>query len=976
VINSGANDDKSVLRRDVSLGVPSDSYGAPSPPFGGIRQNYGPPQPYNPPELKPPSISYGPPSELYGPPKPVYGPPPRPNLKPLKPDYELLPPQDSYDLSPKPEYGVLQPPRPILNSPSGPLSSSYGVPSVSYAKGPPGIPSPPTRPHITYHGWQPIPGLSIPYYQKNSVYGQSSVGTAYGPPKLEYVPPKPEYGPPKLEYAPIPQESSCCNPNNINSIDNSYGGSPPPLPITHINQKTPNLNHGPPKDGISYGSSNVQSLSNLYKAPPPTPGTNYGQLPPPKQPSDSYGSPQQDYGQPLKSEFDLLVKDSYAPPPSGSFGSTSSGAYGPPSKDSYRSYGPPPTGSYGPPPTGSYGPPLKDSHRPSGSQSGPYNELPKKTYGPPPSGSYGPTPSGLYGPPKDSYGPPKELYGSPKESYGSPKDSYGSPEKPAHQIPLKTSYGPLPSGSYGPPLKLTYHPPLKNVYGLNPSSFYGSPPSGSYGTSSKPVYRPSSLTKDSYGVPPIGYGAPSKGSNAQTPPKDLYGIPVLGFVDNSLQTQYTSSSTSSSYNGLPPEGTFGIPLATCCGTPPPDLASQKPTDSHYGLAYGQASGKQIPGPNIQPKNPVINRPPVPPGLVESTQYNNFQGEPYIPPPVPEVPTTGNDAYAAPSSSTGYSSNNYNPTSGQNQIVVQNQPQYNTQSIPDTSNNAYNQESSIINNIPTPESYQHLTQTVSVNNPPQQPVYGQQNQPLSNVDNFGAPQQAFDLNQQIDQSNNNPQTRQADNNYQQTVNNIYQPQQDGVDVNGIVKSLGLEGSSVEESKSIDLNGLQEYSVQGSTGSYMLQFQPGQVGGENIAHDQVISNGLLQDILSAIENQQKSETSYDNQPQGSEVQQVSMAALNSSTERPDDSANKKPEMALFYNTRDEKEPSSQGAETLPSEINQLSVNEVSNGNFVSYKSPKVNYVYGDSRPQVVSQTYPQQSTPKTDESSTNSLTSTGK
>ncbi|CAH1725342.1 unnamed protein product [Aphis gossypii] len=463
-----------------------------------------------------------------------------------------------------------------------------------------------------------------------------------------------------------------------------------------------------------------------------------------------------------------------------------------------------------------------------------------------------------------------------------------------------------------------------------------------------------------------------------SPSKDTYGIPSLGFIDNSLQIQYASPSASS-YNGLPPEGTFGTPLAICCGTPPPDLVSQKPADSQYGLTYGQASGRQIPGPNLQPKSPVKNRAPVPPGLVESTQYNSFQGEPYIPPPVSEVSATGNDAYAAPSSSTGYSSSNSNPGIEHSPIVSQDQQQYTIPVTQDTPNNGlYNQGLSTSYALPAPESYQHITQTVSVNNANQEPnSYVQPNQLLlSNVDNYGTPQQAFDLNQQIEENKNNPQQRDTENNSQQSGNNNYQQQPDGVDVNDIVKSLGLEGSSVVGSKSVDINGIQEYPVQGSNGNYMLQIQPGQGGGENVAHDQVLSNGLLQDILSAIENQQKSDNSYDNQPQGSEVRQITTAAVNTSTEWPENSANKKQEMALFYSTRDGKGQSTQGTETLPNEINHLSVNEVSNGNFVSYKSPKVNYVYSESSPQAVSQAYSQQSTPKTDESSTDSLSSTGK
>ncbi|XP_050420738.1 uncharacterized protein LOC126833442 isoform X7 [Adelges cooleyi] len=1055
VINSGLNDNKSPIKRDASLAAPSDSYGAPPP---GISQSYGPPldtygppkspKPvYGPPKLnyKPPKLEYGPPpSHSYGPPpSDSYGAPPKPDFSP--------PPSTDYG-PPKPDYGVPHPPKPVYGPPSGP-SPSYGVPSTSYAKGPPGVPSPPTPPHITYHGWQPIPGLSIPYGQSpNNGYGQSSINTAYGPPQGEGL-----------------------TDEHINSIDTSYEGLSPPASSHDVSPHYSSDNQGP-------------SLSSLYKPPPPIPDSGYGPPSPSSSPSDSYGPPPKDsygpppkdsYGPPPKDSYGPPPKDSYGPPPKDSYGPPSKDSYGPPPKDSYRpppkdsygppskpsfrpppkdSYGPPPTGSYGPPPSGSYGPPPSGSYGPPSKPS--FLPPSKDSYGPPPTGSYGPPPSGSYGPPsknsfrpppkdsygpppKDSYGPPpKDSYGPPpKDSYGPPpKDSYGPPPKTSHVPPpkesygppLKDSYGPPPKDSYGPPKdsygfpKLSFRPPPKESYGPPPSGSYGPPPSGSYGPPSKPSFRPP--PKDAYGPPPSGsygpppsgtygpppkesYGPPSKPvfrppppkdsygpppkESYGTPPKEFYGPPSVSYgpppsdsygappnPSYSTPPKDISCSEQTSYNGLPPEGTFGTPIAGCCGTPPPDLASQKPVGHSYGLTYGQSSGRQTPSPNLNPKSPVHHGQPVPPGLVESTQYNDFKGQSYIPPPLPEISSTGVDAYAAPSGSPSYN--------GLNTDVIINKPAEYGQSapqIPVESGNAAQQynpsftpTAPIVGDYsqgftaPPPESYQ-LTQSVNIG--AKQPNdYGQSNQQYTPpVDHFGVPLQQFDINEQIDDQKSNPQQRDVGSNYQQSINNNYNQQPDGVDVNDIVKSLGLEGSSVVGSKSVDFNGIQEYPVQGNTGSYTLQIQPGQRGGEAVAHDQVLSNGLLQDILSAIENQQKSENSYDNQPQGSEIQVETLAA-NSSAVKPENYTNQKSDMALFFNTGYGKvsAPNNE-TESLPRDINHLSVNEVSNGNFVLYKSPKVNYVYGDSTPQVVSQTYTQQSTPKTDESSTSSLTSEG-
>ncbi|XP_069364559.1 uncharacterized protein [Maniola hyperantus] len=92
---------------------PNQNYEGPPPPIGKPKPSYGPPK------FHPPKHSYGPPKPIYGPPKKTYGPP--------KPNYgaPFKPPKFSF---PKPVYGA---PKPIY----GPPKPIYGPPKISY--GPP-----------------------------------------------------------------------------------------------------------------------------------------------------------------------------------------------------------------------------------------------------------------------------------------------------------------------------------------------------------------------------------------------------------------------------------------------------------------------------------------------------------------------------------------------------------------------------------------------------------------------------------------------------------------------------------------------------------------------------------------------------------------------------------------------------------------------------------------------------------------------
>lgn len=199
-------------------GPPKLSYGPPKkshPKLSPLKTFYG--VPMKPPKLVKPKPVYGPPKPVYGPPKTSYGPPLSLPLQEGPPKSTYGPPlniplQDqvaqvntgvsfganvgtnfghnldvgNLDLGlnlPAPIYGTpisddvkpIPGPIDIYGPPLGPIGSSellvqdsnvghYGPPQPDPNPQPPhpGIPAPPTPPHVLYDGWKPIPGLSKP----------------------------------------------------------------------------------------------------------------------------------------------------------------------------------------------------------------------------------------------------------------------------------------------------------------------------------------------------------------------------------------------------------------------------------------------------------------------------------------------------------------------------------------------------------------------------------------------------------------------------------------------------------------------------------------------------------------------------------------------------------------------------------------------------------------------------------------------
>ncbi|XP_068627264.1 uncharacterized protein [Battus philenor] len=218
-------------------GPPKPVYGPPKPVYGPPKKTYGPPKlslpkpnygaPFKPPKITFPKPVYGVPKPVYGVPKPVYGPPkinygtplniPNLPLSDISPGPVLL--QNvgigNIDLGlnlPAPIYGTPLPSLPLDLKPNYPIpADTYGPPGhVLGPIGPndqivvpdfdnnghygppqpdpnprpphPGIPAPPTPPHVLYDGWKPIPGVSKPLGKH--VDNSHGIDDQYRPPPI------------------------------------------------------------------------------------------------------------------------------------------------------------------------------------------------------------------------------------------------------------------------------------------------------------------------------------------------------------------------------------------------------------------------------------------------------------------------------------------------------------------------------------------------------------------------------------------------------------------------------------------------------------------------------------------------------------------------------------------------------------------------------------------------------------------------
>lgn len=373
-------------------GPPKPIYGPPKPIYGPPKKTYGPPKQslpkpsygvpfktYGPPKFNPkpiygvPKSVYGVPKPVYGPPKPIYGAPslppipnlPLPELPPI-----VIPPNIGQNI-PAPIYGTpivtlpgdLKPNFPIPADTYGPpghqlgpigpsdqqivlhdfgndLGGHYGPPQPDPNPRPPhpGIPAPPTPPHVLYDGWRPIPGVSKPilqhghhnhHHNEHSGHGGIQISQTlhiaqdHGQSGDQYGPPPPPSG---LDGFSLP---------NIGGQHQAFDG-------TQITTGYSNVHHDAlaniDLNAIVGGNSNhIDQSKTVFEA-------HY---------TESSGNHQPDFN--IHHSGPEKHLDSYSSPPSDSF--SSNGPY----PNSVRQQGAkgliPPSGIYGVPPGSQYGAP-------------------------------------------------------------------------------------------------------------------------------------------------------------------------------------------------------------------------------------------------------------------------------------------------------------------------------------------------------------------------------------------------------------------------------------------------------------------------------------------------------------------------------------------------------------------------------------------------------------------------------------------
>lgn len=259
----------------------------PKPTYGPPKLHYGPPKHFasfpsfrfQKPQYAPPlklvgtsSQQYVPPSaSQYGPPKPSHGPPIPISLE----TYGPPPPKLAIQFNPLPndEYGP--PPQPQYGPPAGDL---YGPPPPAP---PPGVPAPPTPPDIKYDGWLPIPGLAGSPNQSgpptdtygpptaakhNYAEGSSPSGTHLSHASLSVSTnsnvPSDSYGMPI--HNPEAQDLKT-SVHQSSASSESNGLPPPPLPQQeplHNNQGPGTVTSGQAgQSNLQYGAPNIEPLS-------------------------------------------------------------------------------------------------------------------------------------------------------------------------------------------------------------------------------------------------------------------------------------------------------------------------------------------------------------------------------------------------------------------------------------------------------------------------------------------------------------------------------------------------------------------------------------------------------------------------------------------------------------------------------------------------------------------------------------------
>lgn len=659
-----------------------------------------------------------------------------------------------------------------------------------------------------------------------------------------------------------------------------------------------------------YGAPPAQSNSIIYPGPPPD-------IPPPL--PQTYGPPKPFkpvYGPPSNAPFQRLPSKPFVP------FKLPKPVYGPP-----RPLGPKfPKPFFSPKPT--YGPPK------------PVYGPPKPVYGPP-RPLYGPP--ALLGPIRGNYGPPK--FGPTKIKQIKPSNFYGPPQPiphgpphpgiPAPPTPPDIKYDgwkPIPgvavkppSNSYGVPnseqqingdghIPGDFVPPP-----INPSGI-GAPPQDSYGVPVVPTDVPLAL----HGDPSLSLGLAAAGIDGNVHDQSLSVIKSVGFEIFPGGHSYLPPSGGDTYlappaNSFAADGPYGVnqnfniaPLPPPGeGLIPPSGFYGVPPSSQYGtplLSHSNIHGHPLNALDINPpKQPVVFREPVPPGLIQSlgdkvahkdahgiiehsSSYENNGGS-YIPPPVPDhtkprqhsFPPTPSNLFSLPSPDPPVSFQNVahgSSTSGLinnvGSFINYDNPQPLTsytaplgfvdgsyglppQSVGTAVGLDHSLAASSIDLTSANLDYPHAGISDSQHSssfPVLQALpydctnHKSQPFPFPHGDSLGAysanTEQQHDL--QTAHSQKSSVTTSSTGNVIEGVTSSKEPHP-----KSLTDAFGPD-SELVKSKSVDFNNI---PVRGALGTYTLQIQSANGGGNSnsVPHDHVLSEGLFQSIIDAIEQPQQ-------------------------------------------------------------------------------------------------------------------------
>ncbi|XP_053670684.1 uncharacterized protein LOC128721008 [Anopheles nili] len=466
--------------------------------------------------------------------------------------------------------------------------------------------------------------------------------------------------------------------------------------------------------------------------------------------------------------------------------------------------------------------------------------------------------------------------GSPQSAYGTPLHSHVT-TKPIYNLPLKAGYGPPVQSavfSSSTPLRhqmvsVDHAPPTppeikcdgwKPIAGPitqpeihAPESSYGPPPSGDFSGAHQFVSSTGAMhsTNINLQLPKVEQGLVFNAHTDIHPGQEnskaaSYEI-HSNFLSDSFITPPQDSEQLDKYKDR-----FSKQSTSSLLPPPPPSPAQKlqfqpasqygPPIRHPGLSisHGSVSGNLKPWPvsGSPPRHPIAYRPPVPQGLIESIGHavehqetfgtkSTYSGDVYLPPP------THDATHSEPSSielNVLPSEQPAKPFLTQHQILE-------TQSLVQEprlhSHNAAQLVSADCGNGPASVDVQQSVKTNQLS------IIRH----TTGTDNSGD----FSLKHTMNPKEYN---EHSESNHQLYASNL--PGLDG-------GFGGLELISAQKSHSLSI------PVQGQHSSYHLQFQSADPQGTGSApHEQILSDGLLQSILSAIEHPQQHRPTIEQEP----------------------------------------------------------------------------------------------------------------